>query len=239
MVANVERVKGLLFDKDGTLLDFHKTWGRLGEEVIATLSAGEPRLARMLAGTAGYDLATQRYAPGSPIVAGSTTDLVRAWLPHLHLWTAAELEIWLNAQAATVARRGVVAASEDLPALLRRLRDAGLRLGVATHDAEAPARAQLEDLGVAAAFDFVAGYDSGYAPKPDDAMLRGFCAHVGLSVSEVLVIGDSAHDLGMGRRGGALASIGVLTGPATRSDLDPLADRVLGSIDELPDMLGI
>jgi phosphoglycolate phosphatase len=50
----------------------------------------------------------------------------------------------------------------------------------------------------------------------------------------VAVVGDSLHDLHMARAAGAGLAVGVLTGPATRTDLEDHADVVMGSIAELP-----
>ncbi|MEM1419529.1 MAG: HAD family hydrolase [Pseudomonadota bacterium] len=239
MIVGSERVRGVLFDKDGTLLDFHKTWGKLGEQVILTLSAGEPRLARRLAEVAGFDMTTMSYAPGSPIVAGAIDEIVAGWLPLLDQWERAELEEWLNIQATSVRGDALQAASRDIKGLMRRLRSAGLVLGVATHDGEAPAKLHLTDLDVIESFDFIAGYDSGYGSKPGPGMLQGFSAKTGVRAETTIVVGDSLHDLGMAKSGGALAGIGVLTGPARRSDLEAHADLVIASIDDLPTVLGI
>jgi phosphoglycolate phosphatase len=47
------------------------------------------------------------------------------------------------------------------------------------------------------------------------------------------MIGDSPADLRMGRSAGAGRVIGVLTGVGTLDDLEPLADLVLGSVEQL------
>jgi phosphoglycolate phosphatase len=56
---------------------------------------------------------------------------------------------------------------------------------------------------------------------------------------EVAVIGDSLHDLKGARAAGAVG-IAVLTGPlrlAARPGLEPHADHVIASIDDLPALL--
>lgn len=232
-------IRGVLFDKDGTLFDFQKSWGRLGEEVIATLSAGEPRLARRLAEVAGYDLATGRYRAGSPLVAGAISEIVEGWLAVLPQWRADELTEWLDIQATAAAAGGLTPAAEDLPGLLSRLRRAGLTLGVATHDSEAAARAQLSRHGVVEQFAFIAGYDSGHGLKPGPGMMRAFEVATGVRAAETVVAGDSLHDLGLARSSGAAAAIGVLTGPADADHLGPHADLVIASIEGLPEALGM
>ena len=87
------------------------------------------------------------------------------------------------------------------------------------------------------AFDFIAGFDSGYGAKPEPGMQLGFCAATGLRPEQVMMIGDSHHDLISGRAAG-MVTVGVLTGLATADDLAPLADVVLNHIGELPAYLG-
>jgi len=112
------------------------------------------------------------------------------------------------------------------------LRDLGLQLGVATNDGEGPAMAHLEKAGVLDLFAFVAGSDSGYGGKPTTGQMKAFCAATGLKPENCVMVGDSLHDLDAGRAAG-MKTVAVLTGPATRVDLAPFADVVLGSIAEL------
>lgn len=230
-------LRGLLFDKDGTLFDFEKSWSAFCRRVVHQLSAGRPDLAAALAATVGFDAATGGFRPGSPIVAGAVGDIARLWADVLPDWTAQDLELWLNREAAAMDPRMMAPAASDLADLLAGLAARGLTLGVATNDAEAAARSQLAAVGALDRFAFIAGYDSGYAAKPAPDMLLGFAESAGLPPSSVAMVGDSPHDLIMARRAGAAAAVGVLTGPAGWEDLEPFADAVLPSIAALPDWL--
>ena len=86
---------------------------------------------------------------------------------------------------------------------------------------------------------FVCGYDSGYGEKPGRGMVDAFCASTGLSVSDVAVVGDTPHDLNMGRAAGAGLVIGVLSGASPRGSLVELADHVLTDISELESVLSV
>src|SRR3546814_12738269 len=55
----------------------------------------------------------------------------------------------------------------------------------------------------------------------------------GLDPAAVAVVGDSRHDLEMGRRAGCGLLVGVLTGTSSRDDLAPHAHHVIDSIAEL------
>ncbi len=236
---NNARIDAVLFDKDGTLFDFQKSWGALGAQVVETLSSGDRALALRLAEIAGYDLDAGRYRAGAPIVAGAVREVAEAWAALLPAWQPPALETWLNDQAVAISARGLPPATDDLPGLLDRLRAGGLALGVATHDAALSAKAHLMRAGAADRVDFIAGYDSGHGLKPGPGMLRAFCAAVAVAPDRVAVVGDSLHDLGMARSGGAAAAIGVLTGPADADHLGPHADLVLPSIAALPEALGL
>ena len=108
---------------------------------------------------------------------------------------------------------------------------------MATNDAEAPARTHLGNAGIVHLLDFIAGYDSGFGMKPEPGMQFGFCEAGGLEPAQVLMVGDSTHDLISGRQAG-MTTIAVLTGIAGAHELEPYADAVLNHIGELPGFLG-
>ena len=116
--------------------------------------------------------------------------------------------------------------------VLGALRARGLKLGVVTNDAEAPAHAHLAAAGITDLFDFVAGFDSGHGAKPAPGPLLAFCRATGLTPARVAMVGDSRHDLEAGRAAG-MHRIAVLTGIATAADLAPHADAVLPDIGGL------
>ena len=229
------KLRGLLFDKDGTLFDFAATWAVVTERMLDALAPdAESRVP--MAQAVGYDPATGRFVPGSPMVAGTVQECAALWTrfrPDLAPERIAEMAERITEDA--VAGGALVPAHADLSGFLGGLKDRGYRLGVATNDSEAAARQQLDTAGILAAFDFVAGADSGHGAKPGPGMLLAFARDGGLEPGEVAVVGDSLHDMAMA--GPAGLRIGVLTGPAVAADLEGAADAVLDSIAALPDLL--
>jgi phosphoglycolate phosphatase len=230
-------IRGIVFDKDGTLFDFHATWRGVISEALAGLAPHDAGLRHRLGAAVGFDGTTGVFTPGSLIVAGSTGEVAAAWAALMPGAVAAEIEAAANALATGVGPGDLVPAAPDLAALMDGFRALGCALGVATHDSEAAARRQLTLVGALDRFDFVAGYDSGHGLKPGPGMIRAFCAATGRRPEETAMIGDSLHDLEAGRAAGAGFVVGVLTGPAARSDLERHADLVLNSIAELPEAL--
>lgn len=225
-------IKGLIFDKDGTLFDFNATWGEWTRGMLEGETADKPDLFAPLAEAMGYDTTTNQFRPDSLVIAATaveTAACIRSVLPHLDLDA---LLVRMNAAASRVTQVEAV----PLKPYFTDLKALGLQLGIATNDAEAPARTHLGRAGVSELFDFIAGYDSGFGGKPAPGQLMGFCDQTGLSPANCAMIGDSTHDLHAGQAAG-MRTIGVLTGPAPRTELAPFADVVLADIGEIPDWL--
>ena len=228
------RIRGVVLDKDGTMFGFQETWGAWSRTLIAAESRGDAAVAARLARALGYDLARGEFEPGSIVVASTTEEVARAILPLLPPTTPPTTLPALVARMDALAAGAPQAEAAPLDAVLGRLRAMGLALGVATNDSEAPARAHLA--GVMRHLDFVAGYDSGWGGKPAPGQLLAFAQAVGLAPAECAMVGDSLHDLHAARAAG-MRAVAVLRGLATRADLGPAADVVLGSIADLPDWI--
>ncbi|RWR49346.1 HAD family hydrolase [Sinirhodobacter ferrireducens] len=225
-------ITGLLFDKDGTLFDFDATWGAWAQGMAFELAEGDPALAGRLAAAIGFDLRAARFERASPVIAGTVAEVAELMLPLLPRHDLQSLVATLDLGA----QRAPQVPAADLPACLGGLKARGMRLGVATNDAEASARVHLQKAGVGAFFDYVAGYDSGHGAKPGAGPLLAFATAFALAPASVAMVGDSLHDMAAARAAG-MRAVAVLSGPATRADLAGAADVVLDTIAELPDWL--
>ena len=225
-------VRGILFDKDGTLIDFRATWlaayrGAAAE--LACLAGLGEGFAEALLARSGYDAGTDSFAETSPLLWATNRAIAEAWAGQPELAGIDGTLAVAEAHFADETRYPPVPVG-DLRLLLDRLRGQGLRLGVATMDTTAKARAMLADLGLEGRLDFVTGYDGGFGEKPEPGMVYGFCATVGLTPAEVVVVGDTAADLLMARAAGAALAVAVLTGATPRAILDRHADYVIDSV---------
>jgi len=220
-------IKGIVFDKDGTLFDFNATWGALTGKIIATETGHDPARMAALADVMGYDLSAGVFRQGSIVIAETVSVVADAMLPLLP--DVAKSDLMIRMKDAT--KDAVQVEPVPLRAVLAQLRDMNLTLGVATNDAEAPALANLAH--VIDMFAFIAGFDSGFGGKPEAGQLLAFCEATDLDPADCVMVGDSLHDLHAGRAAG-MACVGVLTGPAPRKELAPHADVVLNTIAELP-----
>lgn len=225
-------IKGLLFDKDGTLFDYHSTWGPWAEGFISQLSNDDPELTVVLANALEFDLSAKQFYPESHFIAGTSEQFMTSVLAAVPNLKKGELEkLYYDSTA-----KAALAPPVPLAPLFEGLAQSGIKLGIATNDHETAAHSQLKKAGVESYFNFIAGFDSGFGAKPEPGMQHAFCRTLGLKPKDVAMVGDSSHDLESGKNAGML-TIGVLTGVALREDLTPLADVVLNHIGEIPDWL--
>jgi phosphoglycolate phosphatase-like HAD superfamily hydrolase len=232
---DLSRYQLIIFDKDGTLIDFDAMWAGWIEEFARRLEAGTGLdLAADYFDLMGYDSVAGRTLPGGHLAVDSMAEHYALAVGFLKgrglLSAAAETAVaaaWFIPDPVTTARPFA-----DLPSLFGRLRAQGLKLAVATTDDRVPTLATLAALGVAGMIDQVVCADDGVPRKPAPEMVLAACRATGVDPRWSVVIGDSLVDIQMARAAGALA-VGVLTGVSPAATLEPLADLVLASIQDL------
>jgi pyrophosphatase PpaX len=115
---------------------------------------------------------------------------------------------------------------------LRALKAAGHPLAVITAKNEQGAERTLRHVGVRHLLDVVVAADTVARCKPDPMPVLHALTRLERRPDEAVMIGDSNHDLAAGRGAGTV-TVGVLWGAASRQVLAPLADHLLGGMEEL------
>ncbi len=237
MSRNLVGIDLVIFDKDGTLIEFGAMWSGWALDLAADLerSAGIP-IAGPLFAMFGFDPATGRVLPGGGLAA---TPMARLREATAELLVAAGLtrpvahrmleEDWHAPDPVGLARP-----LADLGSLFRQLRMTGRRVAVATSDDREPTERTLAALGLTDAIDAIACADDGVAVKPAPDMVLRLCAELETDPARTAVVGDSLADLEMGRRAGVALVVGVLTGVGQATVLAPGADLILTSVADLP-----
>lgn len=226
-------LEAIVFDKDGVIIDFERTWAPALKSFARVMAAGDDDREREYLAAAGYDAASGGFTPGSIWAAGNTLDLVEAWAGDGDSQARARLGRRLEAHCAGFEQTPIIP-GEELHDLFSDLRARGLKLAMATNDASASARRALEGLAIDGFFDCVVGYDSVANPKPAPDPLLAVCDWFGMAPERVAMVGDNAHDADMARAAGAGVVIGVLSGNGGRAELAPLVDHLIETIAELP-----
>ena len=236
MTVRLDGIDLVIFDKDGTLIDFGPMWSGWAETLGRSLEEAtgrriEPQLYAML----GYDPVTRTVLPGGGLAATpmarlrerSAAVLAEAGVDGTTAERALDAS-WHAPDPIELARP-----LTDLPALFGRLRAGGLRLAIATTDDREPSVRTLEALRVSAAIEAMVCADDGIPVKPAPDMVLHLCDILGVAPGRTAVVGDAPADLRMARAAGVGLVVGVLTGVGGRPDLEPLADVVADSVAAL------
>ncbi len=229
-------IRGILFDKDGTLVDFEATWTAVAERLALVASNGDAAEAARLLDLGGFDAESRSFRANSVIASGTNADVVALWYPELTREERTARTAEFDAVTAEEGARAAVPVA-GIAEAIAKLRDTGYRLGLATNDSTRGAEQTLLALGLAHSFDAIYGYDAVAVPKPAPDVLHAFADMTGLKPAQLAMVGDNRHDLETGRAGGAGLVVGVLSGTGTAETLKQLADVVIGSVADLPALL--
>jgi phosphoglycolate phosphatase len=151
-------IRGILFDKDGTIIDYGRTWVPINRQVALFAANGNASLAADLLLVGGHDPATDCVAAGSVLAAGSVAAIASLFAAHLGPRSPPDLAMGIE----LIFRRGgalhsvlIPGARETIGELARR----GFRVGLATNDSLGGLTAFLARHGILELFEFNAGCD--------------------------------------------------------------------------------
>ncbi len=143
-------IKAVLFDKDGTLIDYRATWLAANLAAASELAeaAGQERgFADELLRRLGYDPAADSFTEDSPLLWATNAEIATRWSAEPELAAVGDIVLRVERCFADQAAFPPVAVT-DLAALFERLYVRGLRLGVATMDNTAATEATLARFGL-------------------------------------------------------------------------------------------
>ena len=229
----LDGIELVVFDKDGTLIEFHRMWRDWVGDLAARLgSATGLELEPLLCAVMGVDQASGEIAAHGLLAATPMSrirEVVAAALVEEGVAPAdaerAMRRAWHAPDPVALARP-----TTDLRRLFDALAARGIRAAVATSDDRVPTERTLAALGISPDVAALACADDGHPVKPaPDPVLR-IAARLGVATDRIAVVGDAPADMRMGRAAGVRRLVGVLTGVGDEATLGPLADVVLPSI---------
>lgn len=203
-------LKLVVFDWDGTLVDSTRAI------VIAMQHA---------AADLGLPVPSSQQA--SHVIGLGLHDALRLAVPSL---TAERLPAYIERyRVHYLSRDAQLGAFEGIEAMLDALEQAGVALAVATGKSRQGLDRALSQFDWRRRFVATRCADEG-EPKPHPWMLEDLASELGLAPAEMLMVGDTTHDLGMARAAGA-AAIGVTYGAHDRAQL--LLEPALALVDDV------
>ena len=237
-------IRGILFDKDGTLLDCDRLWIKASREVVTALGAkygfGET-LAELLLHAIGIQ--GNRVLLEGAVASGTNTDIANMFYSvltkagmQIQKETFIERTLNLYEKRMLTPEAEIVPSAPGLPEAFARLKRAGYRLGLATSDTLPSARYGMQRLELDAYLDFWGADDGVFPKKPAPDIIHAFCEQFSLRPCEVLMVGDTVNDMRFARGAGS-ACCGVLTGAGNAQELLSEADFLAPDATRLTSLL--
>jgi len=232
----LEGIELVVFDKDGTLIDFHAMWGGW----VRSLATGLDRATGLDVSDALFDVLGADRSTGLVQPHGLLAATPMARIREIVVDAIIGQGLDRAAAEAAVGRAwrppdpvGLAHPLADLPRLFGGLEARGIRIAIATTDDRGPTERTLAALGIAERVASLACADDGIRPKPAPDPVLHICVELAINPAATAVVGDSPADLEMGRAAGVRLVVGVLTGVGDRAALSKDADVLLDSIAEL------
>lgn len=237
-------IKGILFDKDGTLIDFYEVWG----------SALTPVLDRILEknGLSKADTLRAELMTYMGVKEDGTIDaegalawktyeqMAREMLPLLKKAGAKNdlneemLESQLSGEFFNeiCEKRKDYPTFTDIKSLMKELHAMGIFTGLATTDEYNSTKICIDRLGIEKWISFYGTAGNGLPEKPNGKLLQKAAKEWGVLPEEIAVVGDTPTDMRFAKNGNAVG-IGVLSGTGKEETLKEYADYIIASVDEL------
>lgn len=230
--------QAIIFDKDGTLIDFDFMWGAWTLQLAQRLQTVTHRDAReALCSAFGYDISRRKVIADSPLscrpmsqLRAIMLDIVRSLeLPEYQCQFAVD-QVWFVPNPVILAKP-----LTDLHKLFTNIRKQEIKIAIATADNRDATEEMLRAFHLCELVDIMICADDGVAVKPAPDMVTTICSRLGVSPRKAVVIGDTVVDLKMARAARAGFVIGTLSGVGSLESLSPLADMLIDTVDALQD----
>lgn len=232
-------IKGILFDKDGTLVEFNTLWVNSTYSVIYELVkqyahgdyVGKTNKIANRIGLKGNEV------DENSLLAGKTSkDISKVIADALHVD-----QKMIHKKMNALYYRHVQENSSDiktignLTALFKQLKKSRLKIGIVTADNFDVTMFTVTQLGIRKYIDFIGTADL-YEKKPNREAMDVFCQAHHLEPDEVIHVGDTSVDMEFSKHG--RFGVGVLSGVGSEETLRKYTPHIIDSVQDLIDHQG-
>lgn len=231
----------VIFDKDGTLLDFEKSWVGIIRELIVELGTHvpmTPALKERIGNALGVSVDTARVDGNGLLAMGTFLECTALLTYCLYRegirWDRAHgiVEEAGGKVFGPESRKRHIQAAPGALKLLETLKSRGIPVAVATNDKKEDALLDMELIGALPYIELVVGADCVENSKPAPDMVKRICSLLGKDPGRAVLIGDTVMDALLGRNSGVMLTIGV-SGIVPAEELARDMNVVVSSLEDI------
>jgi len=233
--------RALLFDKDGTIIDFNLKWLNWCRIIAKYLSSEKFTCEEIESKMKvwGVNLKTEIVKSEGFLATGSKEQLEESLAAEIAFACKTVKEAKKQVREAMdyanqkTTNNKMVKAVPGANSCIKHCSEQGYHLAVVTTDDTEAAVNDLKIAGLDQYFDTILGCDKVPFCKPAPDLIFEVCRQMGVKPSQAAVIGDTTADMLMGKNAVVAFRIGVTSGVGSKKELLDTADLVLSGIDEM------
>ncbi|MGT0185656.1 HAD family hydrolase [Staphylococcus aureus] len=221
----------ILFDKDGTLIEFDRSWEKIGVRFVQSLLETFP-VHNKEAALRQLGVIKESIDPKSVMGSGSLQQIIQAFNDVTGQDTTDWSKSTSQAGICTIEINWV----EGVKEALIDLKAKGYQLGIVTSDTKKGVEQFLAHTNATSLFDLIISTEADAYEKPNPKVLSPLFEQYNVDPQKVAIVGDTANDMKTASNANLGMAIGVLTGIATKEELHE-ADIILNSAADILEAL--
>ena len=231
-------VKAVIFDKDGTVLDFDAFWlpvaVRATEVIMSKLGVIDVPSEKILESMGVVDGVA---SINGSLCCGTSRDMAEdmhaAFRSYGYSFDIEKLtELTVEAYQNSIDAGEIKPTCENIEEVMENLKSKGIMIALVTSDGPVVTKKCLSELGIDKYFDLVFTDDGTHPNKPDPFIINKLCEDYGFEKSKVVMVGDTLSDMNFAINGG-IRSIGIAKTIENKAILFSKTDTVIYDLSYL------
>lgn len=228
-------MKWILFDKDGTIIYFDRSWMKIGLQLVEDFMEKYKEDINNIDESYAYlGVVDGEIQPGTIMASGALDEMVKAFCKIANQ----DVTQWVQQRSQTLVDNRVPenVLVEGINETLETLQQRGYKMGIVTSDSKKGVEQFLEYTQFERFFDIVISTEADAVEKPNPEVLNSLFYRYEVDPKDVAIVGDTANDIQTGVNAQLGLKIAVLTGVGLEEEFAK-ADYIFDNVNDIVDVL--
>src|SRR5699024_3919743 len=228
-------MKWILFDKDGTIIYFDRSWMKIGLQLVEDFMEKYKEDINNIDESYAYlGVVDGEIQPGTIMASGALDEMVKAFCKI----ASQDVTQWAQQRSQTLVDNRVPenVLVEGINETLETFQQRGYKMGIVTSDSKKGVEQSLEYTQFERFFDIVISTEADAVEKPNPEVLNSLFYRYEVEPKDVAIVGDTANDIQTGVNAQLGLKIAVLTGVGLEEEFAK-ADYIFDNVNDIVDVL--